>query len=147
MNIGTVDLSKLRGVGDKFVGLAKETTGVLINNDRLQKAGEAQQEQATETLKALRDEAKAEAQGRKADAIEATQDSPTGSGILAEAKGKVKETVGDVTGNRDLQADGEADAKRGAADREATQAKVTAKAHTAKAKAAEKAEDSADKAS
>ena len=70
MRIGSVDVNKLRGVGDKAAGLTKEAVGVLIGNDRLQKAGEAQQERASEQLKALRAEAKAEAKDAKAEVLE-----------------------------------------------------------------------------
>ena len=147
MQIGTVDLDKLRGVSDKFVGLAKEATGVIINNSSLQKAGEAQQDRATENLKALRKEAEAESKDRKSDAIAKSQRNSSGSGVFAEAKGRIKETAGSVAGDRDLQDDGRADQQRGAADRQSTQAKTEAKAHSAKAKADEKAQESADRAS
>jgi uncharacterized protein YjbJ (UPF0337 family) len=147
MQIGTVDLDKLRGVSDKFVGLAKEATGVIINNDSLQRAGEAQQERATETLKSLRKEAEAEAQDRKSDTIARSQGKSSGSGVFAETKGKVKEAAGSVAGNRDLQDDGEADQERGAADRQSTKAKTEAKAHSAKAKAEERSQEAADRSS
>lgn len=71
--IGQIDLNKLRGIGDKFFGLQKELVGTLIGNDRLQEEGEAQQERASEQLKALRAEAKAQAKEAKADAIEQKQ--------------------------------------------------------------------------
>jgi uncharacterized protein YjbJ (UPF0337 family) len=73
MQIGTVDLNKLRGIGDKAVGLGKELVGTLANSERMQKAGEAQQERATEQLRALRAEAKAEAKNAKASALEQKQ--------------------------------------------------------------------------
>ena len=73
MQIGTVDLNKLRGIGDKVVGLSKETVGALIGNDAMQEAGEAQQERAAEQLKALRAEARAEAKDAKAAALEQKQ--------------------------------------------------------------------------
>lgn len=60
MQVGRIDVNKLRGVGDKALGLAKELIGVLVGNDRLQEEGEAQQERATEELKALRKEMKAQ---------------------------------------------------------------------------------------
>lgn len=144
MQIGTVDLDKLRGVSDKFVGLVKEAAGVIINNESLQKAGEAQQDRATETLKALRKEAEAEMKGRESDAIAKGQGNSSGSGVFAEAKGKVKEAAGNVVGDRSLQNDGQADQDRGAADRESAKAKVEAKAHSAKAKADEKAQQAAE---
>jgi hypothetical protein len=37
--------------------------GVLVNNDRLQQEGDAQQERASEQLKALRKQAEAQARG------------------------------------------------------------------------------------
>ena len=73
MQLGKVDLNKLRGIGDKFLGLQKEFVGTLIGNDRLQQEGEAQQERASEELKALRQEAKAEAKEAKAEAFEQKQ--------------------------------------------------------------------------
>jgi uncharacterized protein YjbJ (UPF0337 family) len=73
VQIGTVDINKLRGVGDKGVGLAKELVGTLIGNDALQEAGEAQQARATEELKALRAEAKAQAKEAKAASFEQKQ--------------------------------------------------------------------------
>ena len=73
MQIGTIDLNKLRGVSDKAIGLAKEVFGVLIGNDRLQDEGEAQQERATAELKALREELKAQKKDTKASAMEKRQ--------------------------------------------------------------------------
>ena len=70
MQIGTIDLNKLRGISDKAIGLAKEVLGVLIGNDRLQDEGEAQQERATAELKALREELKAQKKDAKATAME-----------------------------------------------------------------------------
>jgi uncharacterized protein YjbJ (UPF0337 family) len=52
MQIGRVDVNKLRGVSDKAIGLAKEFLGVLLGNDGLQDEGEAQQERAAAELKA-----------------------------------------------------------------------------------------------
>lgn len=147
MQIGTVDLDKLRGVSDKLVGLAKEATGVIINNDRLQKTGEAQQERATENLKALRDEAKAEAKDRKAHSIAKTQDGDAGSGVVAEVKGRAKEVAGSVVGDDDLKSDGQADQERGATERKATKDRASAKVHDARAKAAEKEQDAAERSS
>ena len=60
MQVGTIDLNKLRGVADKGLGLGKEVIGVLVGNDSLQKEGEAQQERASAQIKALREELKAE---------------------------------------------------------------------------------------
>jgi uncharacterized protein YjbJ (UPF0337 family) len=73
VQIGTIDLNKLRGVSDKGIGLAKELVGVLTGNERLQDEGEAQQERAAAELKALREELKAQKKDAKADAMEQRQ--------------------------------------------------------------------------
>ena len=64
MQVGRVDLNQLRGVSDKALGLAKEFIGVLTGSEKWQKEGEAQQERASEELKALRKQL--EAQGKEA---------------------------------------------------------------------------------
>lgn len=66
MQIGTVDLNKLRSIGDKAAGLVKELVGALIDNDRMQEAGVAQQERATEEIRALKAEVEAETKEAKA---------------------------------------------------------------------------------
>lgn len=71
--IGSIDLNKLRGLGDKVIGLQKEIFGALIGNERLQDEGQAQQERASEELKALRAEAKAEVKEAKAQTLEQKQ--------------------------------------------------------------------------
>jgi uncharacterized protein YjbJ (UPF0337 family) len=73
VQLGTVDVNKLRSIGDKAVGLSKELVGTITGNERLQEAGEAQQEKAAETLRALRAEAKAAAKEAKADVLEQRQ--------------------------------------------------------------------------
>jgi uncharacterized protein YjbJ (UPF0337 family) len=73
VQLGSIDLNKLRGIGDKAVGLSKELLGTLTANERLQDAGEAQQERATEELRALRAELKAEQKDAKADVLEQRQ--------------------------------------------------------------------------
>jgi len=73
MELGTIDLNKLRGLGDKTVGLTKEIWGTVLGNEDLAKAGEAQQERATEQLRALRAEVKAEAKEAKAELFEQKQ--------------------------------------------------------------------------
>jgi uncharacterized protein YjbJ (UPF0337 family) len=60
MKIGRIDVTKLRGFGDKAVGLAKEFVGSVMNNERLEKSGRAQQEKASADLKALRKQVEAE---------------------------------------------------------------------------------------
>ena len=56
MQVGRVDVNKLRAVGDKALGLAKEFAGVLVGNDKLQREAVAQQKPTSEELKALREE-------------------------------------------------------------------------------------------
>jgi hypothetical protein len=73
MNVGNIDMTQLRGVSDKGVGLAKELVGTLIGNESLQRQGEAQQDRASEELKALRKQAEAQAKTEKADTLEQTQ--------------------------------------------------------------------------
>ena len=73
MELGTIDLNKLRGLSDKFIGLQKEILGTVLDNDRWIDEGEAQQERGTEQLKALRAEAKAQKHEAKAQAAEAKQ--------------------------------------------------------------------------
>jgi uncharacterized protein YjbJ (UPF0337 family) len=73
MRIGNLELDHIRGLGDKFVGLGKEIAGTVISNDRLQEAGEAQQSRGTESLKALRKQAKAQVKEAKADTFEQEQ--------------------------------------------------------------------------
>lgn len=70
MQIGRIDVTKLRGIADKGLGLGKELLGELSGNDKLQQEGEAQQERATAQLKALREELKAEKHEAKADVME-----------------------------------------------------------------------------
>lgn len=73
MQIGRIDVNKLRGVADKAIGLGKELLGVLFSNERLQDEGEAQQERASAELKALREELRAEKKDAKASALEQRQ--------------------------------------------------------------------------
>ena len=73
MQLGSIDLNKFRGIGDKATGLGKELVGTLTGNEAMQEAGEAQQERATEQLRALRAEVKAEQKDAKADALEERQ--------------------------------------------------------------------------
>jgi uncharacterized protein YjbJ (UPF0337 family) len=65
-------------------------------------------------------------------------------GVFEEAKGKVKEAVGDLTNNPDLQREGQAQKKKGEAEREATEARAEAKAHEAKAKGHEIEQEAAE---
>jgi len=70
VRLGSIDVNKLRGLGNKAAGLSKELVGTVIGNDRMQEAGEAQQERATEELRALRAEVRAEQKDAKADVLE-----------------------------------------------------------------------------
>jgi uncharacterized protein YjbJ (UPF0337 family) len=70
MRIGAVDLNKLRAIGDKFVGLTKESIGTLAGNERLQREGDAQQDRAAEQLRAFRKEVEAERKEAKAEVFE-----------------------------------------------------------------------------
>ena len=70
MQIGRIDLTKLRGLTDKTVGLAKEILGAFVGNERLQDEGQAQQERATAELKSLRAEVRAQKEDAKAEAAE-----------------------------------------------------------------------------
>jgi len=81
VQLGSIDLNKLRGIGDKAVGLSKELIGALTNNERLQEAGDAQQDRAAEELRALRAEVKAERKDAKAEVLEQRQK------VAANAKG------------------------------------------------------------
>jgi uncharacterized protein YjbJ (UPF0337 family) len=70
MRIGNVELDHLRGFGDKVAGLTKEVVGTVIGNERIQDAGEAQQARGSESIKALRKQAKAQAKEAKAETFE-----------------------------------------------------------------------------
>ena len=67
-------------------------------------------------------------------------------GVFEEAKGKVKEKIGEATDNPDLMREGTAQSKKGQAEREATQARAEAKAHEGKAKAHEVEQEVAERA-
>jgi uncharacterized protein YjbJ (UPF0337 family) len=73
MRIGNLELDHVRRLGDKFVGLGKELAGTVIGNGALQEAGEAQQARGTESLKALRKQAKAQTKEAKAETFEHQQ--------------------------------------------------------------------------
>jgi len=73
VNVGKIDMTQMRGVSDKGLGLAKEFVGTLLGNEGLQREGEAQQDRASEELKALRKQAEAQAKEAEADGYEQTQ--------------------------------------------------------------------------
>ncbi len=58
-------------------------------------------------------------------------------GAFEEAKGKIKQAVGDLTDNPDLQREGHAQSEKGEAEREATEARAEARGHEAEAAARE----------
>lgn len=148
MELGTIDLNKLRGLTDKGLGFGKEIVGTLTRNDRLQREGQAQQERAAAELDALREELKAEKHDAEAKAHEgrerAAQEAKgngndklgrnTGSGVAETVKGKAKEVVADVTDNAELKHEAKAQQDKGKAESQATKARAKAKAHEAEAK-------------
>ena len=73
MQLKHVDLNKLRGLGDKGIGLYKEFLGTILDRDGLVEEGEAQQARASEELRAMRSEARAQAEEAKARTLEEEQ--------------------------------------------------------------------------
>jgi uncharacterized protein YjbJ (UPF0337 family) len=73
MKIGRIDMTKLRGFSDTAMGLAKEFFGSVMNNERLEKSGRAQQEKASADLKALRKQVEAEKHEAEAEVHERRQ--------------------------------------------------------------------------
>jgi uncharacterized protein YjbJ (UPF0337 family) len=73
VRIPRIDPKDATGLFDKVIGLGKEILGVVVDEDRLITAGEAQQDKGTEKLKAIRDQAKADAHRAKARAHETKQ--------------------------------------------------------------------------
>jgi uncharacterized protein YjbJ (UPF0337 family) len=70
IRIPRIDPKDATGLFDKVVGLTKEVAGEVLDNTRLIEAGEAQQAKGTEKLKAVREQAKAEAHKAKAKTFE-----------------------------------------------------------------------------
>jgi uncharacterized protein YjbJ (UPF0337 family) len=66
VRIPRISTKDATGFYDKLVGLGKEIFGVVVDEDRLITAGEAQQDKGTEKLKALRAQAQADAHRAKA---------------------------------------------------------------------------------
>ena len=73
MRIPRIDPQDATGLFDKVVGLGKEITGEVFDNESLIKAGEAQQDKGTQKLKAIREQAKADAHRSKARAYDSKQ--------------------------------------------------------------------------
>jgi hypothetical protein len=73
MQIGRIDITKLRGITDKGLGFGKELLGTVIGNQRLEEEGEAQQARATEQLKAMRKQVEAQRKEAEAEVHEQRQ--------------------------------------------------------------------------
>jgi hypothetical protein len=73
MRIPRVDPKDATGLFDKIVGLGKEITGEIFDQQRLIEAGEAQQNKGTEKLKAIREQAKADGHKAKAQTLDSKQ--------------------------------------------------------------------------
>lgn len=73
MRIPRVDPKDATGLIDKVVGLGKEITGEIFDRSTLIEAGEAQQAKGTEKLKAIREQAKADAHKAKAKSYDAKE--------------------------------------------------------------------------
>ena len=73
MRIPRIDPKDATGLFDKVVGLGKEITGEVFDQQRLIEAGEAQQAKGTEKLKAIREQAKADAHKAQAKSYESKQ--------------------------------------------------------------------------
>jgi uncharacterized protein YjbJ (UPF0337 family) len=73
MRIPRIDPKDATGLFDKVAGLGKEILGVVVDDNRLITAGEAQQDKGTEKLKAIRSQAKADAHRAKAQVSEAKE--------------------------------------------------------------------------
>lgn len=73
MQIPRIDPSNAKGLFDKVIGLGKEIVGSLTNSERLEKAGQLQQQEAAERMKALKAELRADTHETKAAGAERAQ--------------------------------------------------------------------------
>ena len=73
MRIPRIDPKDATGLFDKVVGLGKEVFGEVFDQQRFIEAGEAQQAKGTEKLKAIREQAKADAHKAKAQTLDARE--------------------------------------------------------------------------
>ena len=73
MRIPRVDPKDATGLFDKVLGLGKEIAGEVFDQQNLIEAGEAQQAKGTEKLKAIREQAKADAHKSKAKALDSKE--------------------------------------------------------------------------
>jgi uncharacterized protein YjbJ (UPF0337 family) len=68
VQIHRIDPNNAKGLIDKIIGLGKEIVGSLTNSERLEKAGQIQQQEAAERIKAMKAEVRADAHEAKASA-------------------------------------------------------------------------------
>jgi uncharacterized protein YjbJ (UPF0337 family) len=73
MRIPRIDPKDATGLFDKVIGLGKEVFGEVFDEQRFIEAGEAQQAKGTEKLKAIREQAKADAHKAKAQTLDARE--------------------------------------------------------------------------
>jgi uncharacterized protein YjbJ (UPF0337 family) len=73
VRIPRIDPKDASGIFDKVIGLGRELVGEVFDNDRMIEAGEAQQSKGSERLKAVREQAKADAHKAKAKGLEQKQ--------------------------------------------------------------------------
>jgi uncharacterized protein YjbJ (UPF0337 family) len=142
-----------RGLADKTLGLFFEATGTVLGSDRLTDAGRARQEAGNERLMAVEEEAKAtgrageaEVQERRQKQSQPVEKRSTGrsvgdhesvaSGAAEKVKGLAKEGLGKVTGNEEMQAEGEAQQDKAEAETQAAKHAAKAGAHREKAEGA-----------
>ncbi|GAC1325245.1 MAG: hypothetical protein NVSMB13_08020 [Mycobacteriales bacterium] len=71
------------GLFDKFVGLYKEVVGTVLDNDKLKKSGQLQQEAGSEKIKAIQAEVEASSHKAKAASAEGAQKSAQRSKVDA----------------------------------------------------------------
>jgi hypothetical protein len=71
--IPRINYQNATGLLDKIAGLGKEIAGTALDQERLIRSGEAQQDKGSEKLQALRAEAKAQGHEAKARAQETKQ--------------------------------------------------------------------------
>ena len=60
MQIPRIDPGNVKGLVDKVIGLGKEIVGTVTQSERLEKAGQIQQREATERISALKAELRAD---------------------------------------------------------------------------------------
>jgi uncharacterized protein YjbJ (UPF0337 family) len=73
MRIPRIDPKDATGLFDKVIGLGKEVFGEVFDEKRFIEAGEAQQAKGTQKLKAIREQAKADAHKAKAKTLDARE--------------------------------------------------------------------------